>query len=122
MNLRRSVGNRGTWQPAPCGILMFFRQRLSCRAAALFCRHEAPRSAIHSQQIRHHLSSYGQRRSIRISFLLFGFIDESQFMVLSRCQLGGFHQHSLDMLLRCLESGVRITLSAELFSSPQSPQ
>jgi hypothetical protein len=25
-------------------------------------------------------------------------------------------------LLRCLESGVRIPLSAELFSSPQSPQ
>jgi hypothetical protein len=25
-------------------------------------------------------------------------------------------------LLRCLESGVRVTLSAELFSSPQSPQ
>src|SRR6516165_10666340 len=99
-----------------------FRQRLRCRAAVLFCRQEAPCSAIHSQQIRHHLSSYGQRRSIRISFLLFGFIDERQFMILSRCQLGGFHQHSLDMLLRCLESGVRITLSAELFSSPHSPQ
>ena len=23
VNLPRSVGNRGTWQPAPCGILMF---------------------------------------------------------------------------------------------------
>ena len=98
-DLLRSVGNRGTWQPAHCGILMFSRQRLSYRAAALFCWHEVPPSAIHSQQIGHHFSSYGQRRSISISFLLFGLIHQSQLMVLSRCQLSGFHQHSLDMLV-----------------------
>jgi hypothetical protein len=63
-----------------------------------------------------------QRRSIGISFLLFSFIDQGQIMILSGCQLRGFHQHTLDMLVALLESGVRITLSAELFSSPQSPQ
>ena len=88
----------------------------------IFHRHEVPFCSIHSQQIRHHLPSYRQRRSIGIPFLLFGFIDQGELVVLSRGELGGFHQGTLDMFVALLESGVRSTFSAELFLSPQSPQ
>jgi hypothetical protein len=43
-------------------------------------------------------------------------------MALSGGQLGSFHQHVLDMLVARFESGMRMTLSAELFSSRHSPQ
>src|SRR6202049_4705703 len=52
-----------------------------------------PFRPIHGQQIRHHLSSYRKSRSIGIPFLLLGFIDQGQIMVLSGRQLGGFHEY-----------------------------
>ena len=49
--------------------------------------------------VRHHLPSYGQRRSIGISFLFFSFVHQSQIVILSGRQLRGFHQHALDMFV-----------------------
>src|SRR5439155_514461 len=102
-DLRRSVGNRRTWQSARCVILLFFRRggpRFLGRYAPRICeRYEIALPPIHGEQISHHLPSYGQRRSIGISFLLFSFIDQGQIMILSGCQLRGFHQHTLDMFV-----------------------
>src|SRR5438445_3865568 len=102
-DLRRSVGNRRTWQSARCVILLFFSpggSQFLCRRAPGICEpYEVAFSAIHGEQIRDHLSSYGQRRSIRISLLLLSFIDQGQIMILSGCQLRGFHQHTLNMLV-----------------------
>ena len=54
-------------------------------------------------------------RAIGIPLLLFLFIDQSQFMVLSGGQLGGFDQYALDMLValfrtRCAQDRVCGTL------------
>src|SRR5256886_14088032 len=102
-DLRRSVGNRSTWQSARCVILLFFRRggsRFLGRYAPRICeRYEIALPPINGEQISHHLPSYGQRRSIGISFLLFSFIDQGQIMILSGCQLRGFHQHTLDMFV-----------------------
>jgi len=69
------------------------------RAPVLLCRYKVSFLAIHGVQISDHLSSYGKRRSIGVAFLLFSFVDQSQVMVLSGCQLRGFHQHTLDMFI-----------------------
>jgi len=65
----------------------------------IFYRYEVPLAPIHSEQIRDHLPGYGQRRSIGIAFLRFGFIDQCQFMVLFGRQFRGFHQYTLDMFV-----------------------
>ncbi|HTA85120.1 MAG TPA: hypothetical protein VK729_02550 [Silvibacterium sp.] len=57
-----------------------------------------------------------------MSSLQFSGVDQGEFVRLSGRQLGSLDQHSLDVLVRCLEIGMRITLSAELFSSPHKPQ
>jgi hypothetical protein len=60
--VRRSVGNRRTWQSARCVILLFFAQRAAvlCRRALGICEgYEVALPAIHGEQIRHHLPSYG---------------------------------------------------------------
>jgi len=75
--------------------------------------------AIDGEQISHHLASNGQRRSIGISSLLFSSIDQGQSVILPGCQLRRFHQHALNMFVALFGKGVRVTLSAELFSSPQ---
>jgi hypothetical protein len=49
-------------------------------------------------------------------------MDQSQLMILSGSQFRGFDQYMLYVFVALLESGVRRTLSAELFSSPHSPQ
>src|SRR5205814_2589506 len=102
-DLRRSVGNRRTWQSARCVILLFFRRggrRFLGRYAPRICeRYEIALPPINGEQISHHLPSHRQRRSIGISFLLFSFIDQGQIMILSGCQLRGFHQHTLDMFV-----------------------
>src|SRR5207249_5005079 len=71
-DLRRSVGNRRTWQSARCVILLFFRRggpRFLGRYAPRICeRYEIALPPINGEQISHHLPSYGQRRSIGISF------------------------------------------------------
>jgi len=93
--------NGRTWQPARCVIFMFFSRRrlLGRRSLVIFCGHEVPFFPIYGEQIRDHLSSYGQSRSIGIPFLLFCFVDQSQVVILSGRQLRGFHQHPLDMLV-----------------------
>ena len=60
--IRRSVGNRRTWQSARCVILLFFAQGAAvlCRRALGICEgYEVALPAIHGEQIRHHLPSYG---------------------------------------------------------------
>ena len=93
-DLRRSVGNRQDLAAcALCDLLFFPRRRfLGRRSLVIFCGHEVPFFPIYGEQIRDHLSSYGQSRSIGIPFLLFCFIDQSQIMILSGRQLCGFHQ------------------------------
>jgi len=77
-DLRRSVGNRRTWQTARCVIPLFpYRRRLGSRTSVLFCRYEISFFPVHGEQIRHHLPSYGKGCSIGIALLLFGFIDQS---------------------------------------------
>ena len=100
ISLAQSANCR-TWRPARCVILSIFFPwaALGRHAPVIFCRHEVPLAPIHSQQIRHHFSSYGQCCSIGIAFLLFGFIDQCQFMVLSGRQFRGFHQYTLDMFV-----------------------
>ena len=68
----------GTWQSARCVILCFFSsvRFLGRGASAIFCRHEVPLSSIHSEQIRDHLPSYGESRSIGIPFLFLSFIEQ----------------------------------------------
>src|SRR5579864_6901485 len=61
-DLRRSVGNRRTWQSARCVILLSFsrRPRFLSRCALGICEgYEVALPAIHCEQIRHHFSSYG---------------------------------------------------------------
>src|ERR1700758_5338729 len=61
-DLRRSVGNRRTWQSARCVILLSFsrRPRFLSRCALGICEgYEVALPAIHGEQIRHHFSSYG---------------------------------------------------------------
>src|SRR5438874_6479560 len=125
-DLRRSVGNRRTWQSARCVILLFFRRggpRFLGRYAPRICeRYEIALPSIDGEQISHHFPSNGQRRSIGIPFLLFSFIDQSQSVILPRCQLRGLHQHTLDMLVALFRKGCAGHLVGRLFSSPQSPQ
>src|SRR4029077_7174091 len=83
-DLRRSVGK---WQDlavcALCNPVVFRRRRFLRRCVPVsFCRHEVSLSPIHREQIRDHLSSYGKRCSIAIPFLLRGFINQGQIVVL----------------------------------------
>jgi hypothetical protein len=74
-----------TWQPARCGILLLFSRRprfLSRRTPRIWKGHEVALSSIDGEQIRDHLTSYGQRRPIGIPFLPFGLIDPGQLVVL----------------------------------------
>src|SRR4029077_20647135 len=78
--------------------------------------YEVPLPAIHGEQIRHHFSSYGERRSIGIPLLFLSFIDQGQIMILSGCQLRGFHQHTLDMFGALFgKRGARHFVSGPLF-------
>jgi len=102
-DVRRSVGNRRTWQSARCVILLFFApggpRFLSRCALGIWEGYEVALSPIHGEQIRHHFPSYGQRRSIGIPLLFLSFIDQGQIMILAGCQLRSLHQHTLDMLV-----------------------
>jgi hypothetical protein len=100
-DLRRSVGNRQDLAACACVIFMFFPRRrfLGRRSLVIFCGREVLFFPIYCEQIRDHLSSYGQGRSIGIPFLLRCFIDQSQIVILSERQLRGFDQHPLDMLV-----------------------
>ena len=96
---------------------------LGCLCASeLIGRHEVLFSPFHCEQICNDLPRHGQRGAIAIASLHLFFVDQGQVVVQPGRQLRSFDQHVLDMLVRCLEMGVRITLSAELFSAPHSPQ
>jgi hypothetical protein len=111
-----------TWQSAHFVHPVDFGSILGCRSLGFFRRHEVSLLPIHGKQICDHLPRYRKCRPIAISFLPFLVINHSQFVVLSRCQLRGLYQRTLDMFIALFESGIRIALSAELRSSPQSPQ
>jgi hypothetical protein len=108
--IRRSLGSLNsfaqsatcrTWQPARlCNLVVFpCGQRLGCCVVEIFRRYKRPPLPIDRKQIHHHLSSYRERGTVRISFLLFLLINQCQFMALFRCQFRGFHQHSLDVFV-----------------------
>jgi hypothetical protein len=59
------------------------RQGLGCRSPALFLRPKVSLLPIHGEQIRDHISGYGECRPVAISFLLLPVIDHRQFMALS---------------------------------------
>ena len=93
-DLRRSVGNRRTWQSARCVILFFSPggpRFLSRRALGICEGYEVALPPIHGEQIGHHFPSYRQRPSIGIPLLFLSFIDQGQIMILSGCQLRGFN-------------------------------
>jgi hypothetical protein len=60
-------------------------------AALLFDRHKRPLPAINRQEIGHHLAGDRSGRTIGILFLSFFFIEEGQFVAVSRSQLRRFH-------------------------------
>src|SRR6267154_2163745 len=100
--LLRSVGNMQDLAVCAFCSSCFFRQYLCCRGPAFFSRHEVSLLPIHGKQICDHLPGYGKCRPIAISFLPFLVINHSHFVVLSRCQLGGFDQRTLDMFVALL--------------------
>ena len=57
-----------------------------------------------------------------VTLLLLSFMEQGQFVALPGSQFGSFDEYALYMLVALLEIGVRRILSAELFSSPHSPQ
>jgi hypothetical protein len=91
-----------TWQSAHFVHPVYFGSILCRRSPAFFSRHEVSLLPIHGKQICDHLPRYGKCRPIAISFLPFLVINHSHFVVLSRCQLGGFYQRTLDMFIALL--------------------
>jgi hypothetical protein len=83
------------WDPIFLARPRFFRPLRSGNRE----RYEVTLPAIDGEQVRHHLPSYGQGRSMGVSFLFLSFIDQGQVMILSGRQLRGFHQYSLDMFV-----------------------
>jgi len=80
-------------------VLFFTGCGLRYRAVTVFCGYERPFFTINGQQIRHHLSRYGERCAISMPFLLLFLIDRSQFVTLVRCKLGSFHQYTLNLFV-----------------------
>src|SRR5216684_5401776 len=91
-----------TWQSAHFVHPVYFGSILCRRSPAFFSRHEVSLLPIHGKQICDHLPRYGKCRPIAISFLPFLVINHSHFVVLSRCQLGGFYKRALDMFITLL--------------------
>ena len=76
---------------------------LGCRRASeFFGRHKILFSAFDRNHPGHHLPGYCQCGAVAIASLHFLFVDQGQFMAVSRCQLRRFHQHLLDMLVALL--------------------
>jgi hypothetical protein len=70
-----------TWQPARCVIPFLDGGGLSCGGVMALGRHKRPLLAIDGEQIRHHLSSYRQRRAIRMPFLFsFSYTEASSWL------------------------------------------
>jgi hypothetical protein len=104
-------------------VFSFREGVLGChRRPELSFRDKVRLAPVHGQHVGHHFSGYGKRGPIRISALPFSLIKQGKLLAVARSQSSRLDQHPLDMLLRCLEIGVRSTLSAELFSAPHSPQ
>src|SRR5206468_1662029 len=91
-----------TWQSAHFVHPVDFGSILCCRSPAFFSRHEVSLLPIHGKQICDHLPRYGECRSIAISFLPFLVINHGQFVALSRRQLRGLYQSTLNMLVTLL--------------------
>ena len=91
-----------TWQSAHFVHPVDFGSILCRRSPAFFSRHEVSLLPIHGKQIRDHLPRYGKCRPIAISFLPFLVINHSQFVALSRRQLRGLYQSTLNMLVTLL--------------------
>jgi hypothetical protein len=91
-----------TWQSAHFVHPVDFGSILGCRSLGFFRRHEVSLLPIHGKQICDHLPRYRKCRPIAISFLPFLVINHSQFVVLSRCQLRGLYQGTLDMFVTLL--------------------
>jgi hypothetical protein len=94
----------------------------SGRRAFVFCHHKVLLAAVHGQQIRDHLAGYREGRSIGVPLLLFLLIYVRELMMQAGRQLAASTSTLCMCLLRCLEIGVRLAMSAELFSAPHSPQ
>jgi hypothetical protein len=124
LHVHRSVGHlQDLAACALCNPVSFLSQRrFTLYGAEIFCWYKWSLATIYGEQIRHHLSSHRNGCAIRVSFLLGLLVHQGEFVTLLWCQLGGFHQNTLNMLVALLESGVRNTLSAELFSPPHNPQ
>src|SRR5260370_33113789 len=88
-----------TWQSAHFVHPVYFGSILCRRSPAFFRRHEVSLLPIHAKQICAHLPRHATSRPSAISFFPFLPINHSHFVVLSRCQLGGFYHRTLAMFI-----------------------
>ena len=95
-----------TWQSAHFVRPVCFGQYLCCRSPAFFRRNKVSLLLIHGEQIRDHLPSDGERRTVAISFLLFPVVDHGSLCL--GASLAASTSTCWICLLRCFDSGMRI--------------
>jgi hypothetical protein len=123
-DFRRSLGQGGTWQPARFTILRF-----SFRCGFYAAMPARPRTGSKSRCSRSTTMRYATnlRATASVAQLAFPFCRAFSYTkARSGFRLGANFAASTRTrwicLFRCFEIGVRATLSADRFSSPQSPQ
>jgi hypothetical protein len=86
-------------------------------------RDEVGVASIHGQHQRHHLPCHGERGPVAVALRCRSFSWSRASSSLYRgASLAASTSTCWICLFRCFEIGVRITLSAELFSALHSPQ
>ena len=90
---------------------------LGCHCTSAFLgRHEILFSAFDCNHPGHHLPGYGQCGSVAIAPLFFLFVNQAQFMAVSRCQFRRFDQHLLNMLVGRLSPCSRLSIEGKVKS------
>lgn len=95
------------------------RYRHACHP---FRNDEVLLSALDCEHVGNQLPRYGQRGPISVSFLHLPVANQRQVGRIPGASLAASTSIVCRCLFLCLEIGVRITLSAELFSALHSPQ
>ena len=73
-----------------------------CFGRQLFGRHEVLLPAVHREHVGHQLPGYRQGGPILVPSLDFLLPEQGQLVGVPGCQLGGFHQHVLNVLVPLL--------------------
>ena len=125
LDFRRSLGQgRDLAACALYDLEIFLSLRFLCRnAGETAYRFKVSLLAIYNHEICNQLASYGECCTVGIPLLPCVFIYQSQIGIPPWGQLGRFDEHPLDMFVSLLRNrSTGLTLSADRFSSPQSPQ